>query len=697
MHRTIRTAIATAFALLALSPSCPAPARAAPVVLHHELHVTLDPEQGLLEGVDRLTLAPAGASEVHLHLAPAAEIDSVTLDGKPLPFVRMSGRLAVPIPGEPRAEVTLRVSYRGVFRDPVPQDPVNADDPTYGVAAVILPQGCFLSGAAGWYPDVPANAATFHVRVEAPQGYVAVTSGQLLEREEKEERSISVWETATPLASLTLAAGPWQVNEEREGRIPVFTYFYPQSQQLAETYLRATRRYLGLYRELFGPYPFEKFAVVENFFPTGYGFPSWTLLGSTVVRLPFIVETSLGHEIAHSWWGNGVRIDAGGNWSEGLTTYVADHLYKDRLSAEEGREYRLKLLRDYAALVPPGSDYPLRSFVGRRSPLDQAIGYGKGAMVFHMARRLIGENAFWEGLREVAATRMHREAGWRDFAAAMGKAAGRDLNGFFGQWVERPGAPVLRLTKVLVERLDDRWRVSGLLLQEGEIYDLAVPLRLETEGRSVSEVIAAGAAETPFVFDVPDRPLRLAADPDVDLFRRLDPAEIPPTVNAVRGSPDLLVVAAAGLPAETLEAAKTLLAALGRESAPVVAEGSLTAAQLQGRDLLLLGLPSRPGLLPPLPKEVEVAASAYALFGNGFADPGDALFLALPHPSDRGRVAALFLPLSAEAAREAARKIPHYGKYGYLGFHHGENRAKGSWAVAGSPVVHDFTAMEEHP
>ena len=44
-----------------------------------------------------------------------------------------------------------------------------------------------------------------------------------------------------------------------------------------------------------------------------------------------IVGTSLGLELALSWWGNSVFIDYGkGNWSEGLATCVADHLYMER-------------------------------------------------------------------------------------------------------------------------------------------------------------------------------------------------------------------------------------------------------------------------------------------------------------------------------------------------------------------------------
>jgi hypothetical protein len=69
----------------------------------------------------------------------------------------------------------------------------------------------------------------------------------------------------------------------------------------------------------------------------GFGFPSYTLIGGTVLRLPFIIHTSLGHEIAHCWWGNGVLVDDdGGNWSEALTTYVADYLYQEKKSEIDG-------------------------------------------------------------------------------------------------------------------------------------------------------------------------------------------------------------------------------------------------------------------------------------------------------------------------------------------------------------------------
>ena len=58
-----------------------------------------------------------------------------------------------------------------------------------------------------------------------------------------------------------------------------------------------------------GPYPYDKFALVENFWETGYGMPSFTLLGPEIIRFPFILHSSFPHEILHNWWGNSVFVD----------------------------------------------------------------------------------------------------------------------------------------------------------------------------------------------------------------------------------------------------------------------------------------------------------------------------------------------------------------------------------------------------
>jgi len=672
------------------------PAKTAPGIIgivRHDLSVVLHPDEGLLRAVDTITLLPGDGPLPRLSLSGNARVTSVAVDGKEVPFSRDNGSLTAKGSGEPGGKPSVvRVAYEGTFRDRPPEDPVNTEDPSFGVSGTISPAGVFLGDGAGWYPDVPGGTALFRVRVEAPEGFEAVTAGKRLRRETTGGRTVSEWEAAHPQRGLSLSAGRYVVRDRMLDNVMVSTYFFPANDSLSGKYLDAVERYLLLYAKLLGPYPFEKFAVVENFFPTGYGFPSWTLLGSTVVSLPFLLETSLGHEIAHSWWGNGIFVDPrGGNWSEGLSTYVADYLYKERSSAAEGREYRLKILRDYATLVSPDTDFPVDRFSGRTSPATQAVGYGKAAMIFHMARREAGDEAFWEGLRAVARERLFRTASWDDVARGIGAAGGRDMVPFFRAWTGKAGAPVLSLSDVRAKRDGNGWKVTGRVVQREPRYALAVPLRLETAGTPVDVAVALPGTEAPFSIASGDAPAALLLDPDVQLFRRLDPSEIPPTVNGIRGAGDLAVVVANGIPRETAEAARILLAAMGRERLPLLREEEAPPGSLAGRDVLYLGVPEGVGYLPaPLPAGLSLSPGEFTLNGTPYSAPGDALFAAVPHPSSPGRVAAVFLPLSPGAASAAGRKIPHYGRYSYLAFSDGNNREKGTWTPAASPAIHRF-------
>jgi hypothetical protein len=246
------------------------------------------------------------------------------------------------------------------------------------------------------------------------------------------------------------------------------------------------------------------------------------------------------------------------------------------------------------------------------------------------------------------------------------------------------------LKDVKAEKEGGRWKVSGRLVQEKPYYELRVPIRVETDGKAVDAVIATDRGEVSFVLFADSRPSRLVVDPEVDVFRRLDPSEIPPLVNTVRGSGSLLVVAARGLRPEILEASWILLSALGKEDSRIVREEDTPPSALAGQDVLYIGLPRGNGYLPTLPRELSITPDSFTLEGVPYAGPGDALFAVLPHPSDKGRAAAVFLPLSAGAASLVGRKIPHYGKYSFVTFSGGANQAKGVWSVTVSPAVHVF-------
>jgi hypothetical protein len=613
----------------------------------------------------------------------------VEVEGRPRTFTFSNSELEIPLdPDERRRTVEAVIAYEAVFNDAVPLQPLNTDNPGFGVAASISEAGTFLLSGAGWYPDLVDGQDTFGLKVKAPEGVLAVTAGLSLGHITREGQTLSEWRIDHPVRGLALSAAAYQVREQKVGDVVAATYFLAPNQDLAPAYLEATVRYLKHYSELFGSYPFPKFAVVENFFPTGFGFPSYTLIGSSVLRLPFILSTSLGHEIAHCWWGNGVYVDyEHGNWSEGLTTYVSDYLYREMESPAEARSYRLQALRSYSALVPTAQDFPLSRFISRTDPITKAVGYDKSAMVFHMLRRRIGEDAFWEALRDIYRDRVFQAASWDDLRQAFEKRSEQSLSGFFEQWVNRKGAPRIRLEEVRKEPLAEGWSITGRLDQEKPFFSADFELALEAGSRRLNQTLHLSEASGRFEFTAAAAPKQLAVDLDCHSLRRLDPVEIPPTVNSLKSSASLAVVVC-GQTAVGGRLAEILVRSLGIRNYTIAAENDISPGSLDERDVLLVGLPRDRGLLRTAPPGLRLEESGFSLEGTSAAADADSFFGVLAHPHHPLRVLAVLWPGPPAAAESAAAKITHYGRFSYLTFKDGQNRDKGSWEPSRSPTVH---------
>lgn len=685
--------VAASLSIIVHTPPCLAEALATPAVIEYHLDVDLHPDEQSLAATVAIRLPPS-ARPLTFKLAPDADISFVTIDTVPQAYTFHGGTLSIPAPHASREQASqLLIRYRARFADPLPVDTIGSEDPSFGVGATISAAGTYLSAGTPWFPQAVGHRGKHRVQISAPAGIVAVTAGRLLETGTRGNRTVTVWDNASPLDGLALSAGPFELARDQLDGIQLLTFLSLENAALAPGYLSAMRRHLAFYRDLIGPYPYPKFAVVENFLPTGYGMPSWTLLGKSVVRLPFILDTSLPHEIVHSWWGNAVAVDyARGNWAEGLTTYLADYLLKERDHPAEALEYRRKILRDYASLVTPQNDFPLTAFRGRMAKYQQAVGYGKGAMVFHMLRRSVGDAAFQQTLRRMAAEGSGKALGWDDIERIFQDVAEIDLRWFFAQWVEQKGAPELVLDEVRSVRTARGWAVSGVVRQGGNHYRLDLPLMLtDSHGEAQVRNLILTGQRTPFRFETAAAPAILEADPQCDLFRRLSLLELPGTVNDLLTPQRPLIVVASGQQG-LHAAARDLLKGLHWDGAEVADESDLAPEAFVGRDLLLLGWPRRPELQPPLPGGLTIDARGGAAAWNIEGEParGDALFAVLAGRNNPVGVRALFLSATPEAARQVAAKIAHYGRYSLLLFATGRNLVKTTWTPRTSPLKFTF-------
>jgi hypothetical protein len=556
----------------------------------------------------------------------------------------------------------------------------------------------YLDGASGWYPDT-GGPLTFSLAMTLPAGWEAVSQGTAASVGTDGPGRAVRWSEDQPQDEIFLVAAPFTVYRRATPHGEAQVYLRAPDPELAGRYLEATGQYLDLYSRLIGPYPYGKFALVENAWDTGYGMPSFTLIGGRVLRLPFLIDSSYPHEVLHNWWGNSVWIDyASGNWAEGLTSYLADHLVQEQRGA--GAAYRRAALQKYADYVDEAEDFPLTAFRGRHGEVTQAVGYNKTLMVFHTLRRELGDAAFLDGLRRLYRDHRFRTAGWADLRRAFEAASGRDLGWFFAQWVERSGAPTLRLSEVTVTPAGDRFRVTGRLAQvgAGPTYRLRVPVAVQAAGQAEAVVrqIALDGPSIRFELETASPPLRLQVDPDFDLFRRLDPAELPASFGRLFGARAPLIVLPSQAPAGLLEAYRALALDWGR-GGEVVLDREISALPPE-RPVWVLGWENR------FRAEVAdaLARQGGTLTDTGVSLPQSAATTAEPALPRAGGGVALALPrrgapavtlgwVGAEdpaAVAAVGRKLRHYGRRGYVAFEGPALNAvaQGEWPVLESPL-----------
>jgi hypothetical protein len=681
-------------------------------VIHHDLVVELSPATHELVARDRTEVVlPRQVASVSFTLAPTLHVESIVLKERPeepLPFTRgqVSGlpgqRIIVALPADHETRVSLQWNYRGVIDDP-PREPRHLRFVTPSeTSGHIGQEGVYLSSESQWYPDIEGSLSTYRVLAYAPQDWTVVTQGMKQEERTSDGRASSTWDVRIRSEALTLVANRF-VTKSREWKGPngqqveLATYFFPDNAELADEYLIATAQYLDAYVPLLGDYPFEKFAVVENFFASGLGMPSLTLLGSGSIKRHYVQPYALGHEIVHSWIGNSVlnRTDQG-NWVEGLTTYLANYYWHELArDARQAMEQRRLMLQTFSVYVAPERDYPVAHFQRKSDERDNAIGYQKSAFVFHLLRQEVGDEVFFRGLRSLTSRYRDRYADWHTIEALFSGESRQDLRWFFEQWVEQPGAPSLSLGEASARRMaggaEDVWRLTVRVEQAGKPFRMAVPVKIVTKGGAETKwVILHRSSDTITELIFPQQPVQITLDPDLMVFRRFARTQLPPMLNSYVTDSHRTVLRAFADPASPLEQVVTRVADQEsrlpefRRTQVLPVKGS----ELPPRgSVLVLAEPDQLRPIQSIVTEscgdlVRLGSTGVHLDGQAHEGPNVAVLFSCHRANVPGSVVTVLYGVTPQAVANVSRLLFYYGWQSYVIFREGSVAKRGLWQLA---------------
>jgi hypothetical protein len=517
------------------------------------IDVSVQPERQIVQGRTRMAIRvrSTSMSSVTLRLADALQVQSVvSVEYGPLLHLRVRGQdtvlVSLPRVVPQDSDLTLIVTYGGrlasqdldVDTVAVARDPGQDQQSLFPVEPHYL-----LSNRTYWYPQNPVwDFATSTIRVTVPDGYRTVASGERLPASQivalhdgltLPNGATFVFRSDQPLRYLALVVArmsrvsekPMTIAASRPGadidKVTVAVEAQPRltgrGRQLAPQVEDIMKFYATLVGE--APFPTMTIALVESELPGGHSPGYFAVLNDPVptantswrgdpASFDGYPEFFLAHELAHQWWGQALGWkNYHEQWlSEGFAQYFAA-LYAQKLRGDRVFSDMLKQFRRWSLSQSDQGPVNLGYRLGHiKSDLRvyRAVVYNKGAAVLHMLRRLLGDEAFFAGLRRFYDDRRFQKAGTDDLERALEAESGKTLDRFFERWIYGSDIPRIGFKSTI----GDGHVTVRFTQPKDNVFDLPVTVTLTTtDGKTREVIVPVTEAEVEHVIPT-DAPVR---------------------------------------------------------------------------------------------------------------------------------------------------------------------------------------------
>lgn len=501
--------------VLPFGPPAPPSAQEGWDITHYDIDLTLEPDVPQVVGViDVFARARTDAPGPLLLHASDPTVSSITLDGATAPWTRSGDEILVETPSSTETDETVTFRVRYTAPGNTRQDlGLNWGEPTYSFSE---PDGArrFLVVF-----DDPADKATLHWRITAPGEDVVAANGNPEGSVDNGDGTRTwgfdfPWPIATYL--MVVNAGAFEVHVDEGGPVPVYTLATSRYFDRAVENLSNTKDMIQAFSDLWIPYPYDTYGNCLVPFSMYGAMENTTLttFNQDYADAGGYEEIINAHELAHQWWGDWVTLaDWKDIWlNEGMASYGDAQWVEVAYGEDVFRDYMRQYRDYYLASKDDEGVYTLYD----PDVLFGVTVYYKGSSVLHMLRYVLGDDAFYEGLRTYADRHGGDVATTPDLQAAMENAAGTDLAWFFDQWVSTPDDPSYEVGLTETNLPDGTVQVDVHVRQTGPgLWTMPMPWVLTLDdGSTVSDVQWVSAEEQAWSYCLDQGARDLDVDPE---------------------------------------------------------------------------------------------------------------------------------------------------------------------------------------
>lgn len=508
-------------------------------VQSYDVALRVDPQTKMIYGTTVMIAKVVDPTDtILLHLDTPYKVDRVYSQNRDiqtgLRYEHADGKLRITFPARKKSGETFEtiVTYSGSPRV-APRPPwvggiIWSKTPSGADWVSIAMQN---DGADVLFPvkDHPSDKpSTATLRVTVPDPLVAAGPGRLEETvKNKDGTSTYVWRMTNPIPnySILFDAAPYRVIKDSVKSItgemiPIEFYILPESYDKGPKLIEETKKYNAFYEKYLGPYPWrsQKLGIVET--PhLGMEHSTHLAYGNKFQYNEHGFDWLQLHEFGHEWWANLVTAkDWNDFWiHEGFQSFM-DSLYLEHLGKKdayfESMRNRAKGSRNMQPVAPRGEKFAYEVYL--QAP-DYVKGdgdiYGKGAVVLHTLRYLIGDDAFFKALRRMAYPtkamesytdgRQTRLVTTDDFLQIAEQESKMELDWFFELYLRQPKLPKLIAKNTCYDAGVKPECTMALQWETPNNIPFPMPMDVEVNGKTQRVEMKDGKASVSFTGNTP--------------------------------------------------------------------------------------------------------------------------------------------------------------------------------------------------
>lgn len=519
-------------------------------LLHTELSVSFDWENRYLNGIAVLDLKPYFYEQEQLTLdAKGMEIKAVAIAGATVPFEYDGFTIDITLAQAATRQDTLQVTIDYVAKpyerevggsEAIEENRglyfINADGADAAKPKQIWTQG-ETEASSGWFPtiDAPNERCTQVMKITVQDQFKTLSNG-LLREQNKQDNGLrtDVWVMDQPHAPylFMMAVGEFEVVEDSWNGMPMAYWMEKGYGQYAKDIFGHTPEMITFFSDVLGyPFPWKKYdqVVVRDFVSGAMENTTASVFyeALNVNRRSLIDENwddIIAHELMHQWFGDLVTCESWSNLTlnEGFASY-AEYMWNQYKYGQDQADYVFLIEQEtYFDEAVEDPKNLIRYYYGDQEEMFDAHSYNKGAAVLHMLRSYLGDDAFFEGLKNYLHDNAYTSVEVSQLRMAFETVTGEDLNWFFDQWFFFAGHPEL---EVRHEYKNDTLTLTVAQVQtvdEMPIFQLPVFIDVWKGEELFSFPVVINEAYETYEFPMDEKPDAVIFDSERQLLAMID-------------------------------------------------------------------------------------------------------------------------------------------------------------------------------